>query len=353
MFKKYFIAFFIGSFGGWVFSLVHMPIPWTLGPLVSVSVIKLGFKREIYWSTQMRDLAMVVLGYVMGRAFTPETGQHILALLPVLLVSTLITVSLSALGGYFTSWFAGVSLSTSILGSMPGGLSQMSTISETIENADVPTITLMQTIRILAVVFSVPFLSLHGFAQQVDAVATSVDKMGVSEFSTLGIFMGVISILVYLAKYVKIPGRYIISPIVATAVLTLSGMNAPALPQSIVRIAQVCVGIRMGMSVDITSLANWKKITISSVLSIFGVLILLMGLDYFFTRIATITFLTAFIGTAPGGMTEMGLTAMMVHADLSTVVAFQLFRLLFVLLVAIPVASWWFSRPNKRFSHFI
>jgi len=48
-------------------------------------------------------------------------------------------------------------------------------------------------------------------------------------------------------------------------------------------------------------------------------------------RIAPITFLTAFISTALGGMTEMGLTAMMVHADLSTVIAFQLFRLLFVL----------------------
>jgi hypothetical protein len=43
----------------------------------------------------------------------------------------------------------------------------------------------------------------------------------------------------------------------------------------------------------------------------------------------------------------MGLTAMMVHADLSLVIAFQLFRLLFVLLIAVPLIRWWLCRTKK------
>jgi uncharacterized membrane protein AbrB (regulator of aidB expression) len=58
--------------------------------------------------------------------------------------------------------------------------------------------------------------------------------------------------------------------------------------------------------------------------------------------------LTAFIGTAPGGMAEMGITAMMVNADLSTVVAFQLSRLLFVLVIVFPLMSWLFRRKRNK-----
>ncbi|MNW03830.1 putative ammonia monooxygenase [compost metagenome] len=43
---------------------------------------------------------------------------------------------------------------------------------------------------------------------------------------------------------------------------------------------------------------------------------------------------TAFLGTAPGGMAEMGLTGAAVGADLSIIVAYQMFRLLFILFIA-------------------
>lgn len=37
-----------------------------------------------------------------------------------------------------------------------------------------------------------------------------------------------------------------------------------------------------------------------------------------------ISLVTAFLSTAPGGMAEMGLTAMLLNVDLSVIIAFQL-----------------------------
>lgn len=346
--KQYLKALSIGCIGGAVFSLIHLPLPWTLGPLVFIGVAKIGLKQEIVWPTKLRDIAMAVLGYAIGRAFTPETGHQLLSLLPSLLVVTLISVVLCLFGGVITRRYTGLSLTTSLFGSMPGGLTQMATLCENMEDADETAVTLMQTVRIITVVFLVPFVALHGISNRVDLIPPPIPVIGLRDVLTFACFAGVIALLIYLYKYVKVPGKYILPPILGTAALTLSGVHAPGLPPFIISIAQVCVGIRMGMSFNVESLENWKRTALASLFSILGVIIALFGLDTILAQVTSTSFLTAFIATAPGGMTEMGLTAMMVNADLPTVVAFQLFRLLFVFLVAIPLVSWWLRYRCKK-----
>ena len=51
-------------------------------------------------------------------------------------------------------------------------------------------------------------------------------------------------------------------------------------------------------------------------------------------------FATAFLSTAPGGLAEMGITALTVGADISTMTAYQLVRLLFIMLVFPYLAKW-------------
>jgi uncharacterized protein len=346
--KKYFIIFFLSSLGGWVFSLVHFPLPWTLGPLATVIVAKIVFKQQVYWPAKIRDSAMIVLGYVMGSPFTPQTGLHIVSQLPAMSMMTLLTIILCLLGGYITGKYLDLHLTTSLLGSMPGGLAQMAIVCEDVEGSDAAAVTLMQTVRILTTVFIVPFLVLHGLADHVDQISNVVKHAHAEEIPTLFIFATLIVGLVLFARYIRVPSPYLIAPVVGTAVLVLSGVTAPALPPIVIALAQVCVGIRMGMAVEFSSFANWKKLLIFNFISIFTVIMLFLGIDYVFAKISGNSFVTAFISTAPGGITEMGLTAMMVHADLSTVIAFQLFRLIFVLLVAVPVIRWWLCRTNNK-----
>jgi membrane AbrB-like protein len=344
---SYFFIFAAGCFGGWLFSLLHFPLPWTLGPLATVIIAKIRFKQQIYWPTKIRDIAMIVLGYVMGSPFTPRTGHHILSQLPAMIVMTLLTLLLCLLGGYIIGKYLDLHLSTSLLGSMPGGLSQMVIVCEDVEGSDAAAVTLMQTIRVITTVFFVPFLVLHGLADHVDKVSRPAFSISVAQVPTVALFAGVIIGALFLAKYVKLPSPFLIAPVVATAILVLSGIDAPVLPPVVLAAAQVCVSIKMGMAVEFSNLANWRKLIVLNFISVLIVIALFLGIDYIFAHISGTSFVTAFISTAPGGINEMGLTALMVHADLSVVIAFQLFRLLFVLLVAVPLIRWWLCRRNK------
>ncbi|RYG72527.1 hypothetical protein EU245_10000 [Lentibacillus lipolyticus] len=55
-----------------------------------------------------------------------------------------------------------------------------------------------------------------------------------------------------------------------------------------------------------------------------------------------LTYSTAFLSTAPGGMVEMGLTAAAVGGDVSVVTSYQLFRLL-VIMLFVPFFFKWLA----------
>lgn len=79
-----FKALVIGIAGGLIFNGLHIPLPWTLGPLTAIAMAQVHCKMKLVWPVQIRDAAIVLLGYVMGRTFTIETGQRILSYLPLL-----------------------------------------------------------------------------------------------------------------------------------------------------------------------------------------------------------------------------------------------------------------------------
>jgi len=347
MIIKYVTIFIAACMGGLLFTFLHFPLPWTLGPLATVMLIKLGFNRQIYWPMKIRNIGLVILGYVMGSPFTPDAGQHMVTQLPAMTILTVLTIALCLFGGYIVGKYLDLHLTTSMLGSLPGGLMQMAIVSEDVDGSDVAAVTMMQTVRVITTVFFVPFLVLHGLADHVDRISRPASNINVHQVPVLALFAVVVIGSVYVARYFKIPSPYLIAPVVATAIPVLCGIDAPVLPPVVIAVAQVCVGIRMGMAVELSNMNNWKKLVSLNFISVFMVIVSFLGIDYVFSRISNTSFITSFISTAPGGMNEMGLTALMVHADLSTVIAFQLFRLLFVLLVAVPVIKWWLCRRNK------
>lgn len=338
--RKYLFTFLIGATGGGIFSLIHAPIPWLLGSLLSICVLRLGFKRDILWSKQIRDFAMIALGYMIGRSFTPEAGHNILSLLPILALVTLVNIIVCLLASLVIWRFTETNLATSLFGSMPAGLSQVAAICEKEKDVDIGIITLMQSIRLITVIVVVPFIALHGLS---DIDRTSLpftgSQLGCHELKMLGIYFLVIIFFIFWGKRFQLSNIYIIFPIVVTAVLALTGLDAPPIPSVITITAQICVGIHIGNQINMTTLRNWKRISFFSLLNIFGIIGMFLGVDYLITKISPMSFLTAFISTAPGGMAEMGITAMMVQADVSTVATFQLFRLLFVILVTTPALS--------------
>ncbi|SDE52705.1 AbrB family transcriptional regulator [Sporomusa acidovorans] len=349
MHKQSLVIFVLAAAGGFLFSLLHLPLPWTLGPLAMAIIWKTLLGKVAYWPKKRRNMGLIVLGYMMGSPFTLSVAQQIAQQLPIMLLTTVILIALCLGTGYLAERYTSIGLANSLIGSIPGGLSQMSVICEETKGTSVSVVTLMQTVRVVTVVFTVPLLALHGIATHVTPAAMStVSHMDLSQLPILAIFLATILAFVKLAKRLHISNIYVICPVLGTALLTLSGLHAPVLPAPVISLAQIFVGIRMGLDVDFGSLANWKKISVINLFTVLMVILLLLGVSYIFSLIYPVSFVTAFISMAPGGMSEMALTAISANADFPTVVAYQLFRLLFILLVCVPVTKWLIQKKLYR-----
>ncbi len=346
MYKQSLQLFFLAVLSGYLFSLGHIPLPWTLGPLVTAAFWKCLTKKEVYWPKKFRNTGMLFLGYMMGSPFTQAVAHQVFYQLPLMLTVTLVLIMLCLGTGYIANRFVGIGTANSVIGSLPGGLSQMSIICEETDGTDVSVVTLMQTVRVITVVFTVPLLALHGISDKAAAASRLTTSISPGEIPLLAVFAVTILLLIKLCQRIHLANTYVLAPILGTALLVLAGVPAPALPFTVIALAQVVIGIRMGIDVDFSSLPNWKKIAASSLLSVLAVILLLLGFAFIISHFYAMSLVTAFISLAPGGMSEMGLIALSANADLPTVVAFQLFRLLFILIVCIPVARWWLHKQG-------
>ena len=319
--------------GGFLFYFLHIPLPWMLGPLTITLIHHALRGRETRWPAGLRNAAMIVIGYSMGRAVTVETAKQILINLPGMAAVTLLIVLFSLATGYLTHRRTGISLASGILGSIPGGLSQMILMAEEIEDADVTAVTLMQMARVLAVLFIVPFVAAHGIVHL--PAGPMVSAAAVSHYSLAALPALLMAPLgAWLAVRLKFPIPFLLGPIFATAVATLIGFQAPSLPDLPIRTAQLFFGVYLGIAVSLESLKGAGKVLRWAVGGSVALVAFTYLVGFVLTLVTPASLLTAFLSSAPGGLTEMGIVAMTLGADMAFVLSYQLFRLFGILLVA-------------------
>ncbi len=338
------ITLAVAAPAGFLFYDLRIPLPWLLGPIIATLIYN-SLTRRACWPVGLRDLALIVIGYSMGRTITLETAHQILVTLPSIFAVTLLTLTFSVALGTFTCRKTGISLASGILGSMPGGLTQMVLLTEEIKDADLNVVTLMQTIRILAVVFIVPFVATYGIAHLSGAPLPVPLNTGPSTlFSSLpGIVMAPAG--AWLAYRLRLSTPFLLGPIFGTAAAVLCGYPAAPVPPLMLGTAQIFFGIYMGLGMTLSGLRQLGKVFPYAVGGAVALVAFTFLLGFGLTFLIPATLLTAFLGTAPGGMAEMGMTALMLHADIATVLAYQLFRLFAILLALPPLLKW---RLNDR-----
>lgn len=338
--------------GGFVFHFFQVPLAWMLGSLTAVMLWSSFFKGDLYWPMELRNAGLIIVGYIMGISFTVETGQQIFRQLPAMLFSTIAIVVFSLLMGYLIFLRVGIKLPSSVIGSVPGGLSQMVVLSEEIKDADITVVTFMQTVRLLSVVFIVPFVAFHSFAGQADLAAAGrmaanhpilIENPGVLFLFAFAALAGS-----WIGVRVNLPMPFILGPLLGVIMLILLGLRGPLLPSILIIGAQLSIGTHLGLTIRPANLKDWKKLLSYTFIGSIGIVIFSFIIGYLLTYFYPISLITAFLSTAPGGMTEMGLTAVMLQADLSTVTAYQLFRVFFILFIVPPLLKWWIGTAKQE-----
>ncbi|WP_410515178.1 AbrB family transcriptional regulator [Paenibacillus sp. BR2-3] len=57
--------------GGALFMLLHLPLPWLLGPMLASLIGSNTKKRYFEWPGRFRNTGMIIVGYTIGLSLSP------------------------------------------------------------------------------------------------------------------------------------------------------------------------------------------------------------------------------------------------------------------------------------------
>lgn len=313
--------------GGWLFHILHLPLPWMLGAMVVTmlaSIIGLPLGR----SRPVRPPFAAILGVALGSAFTPqafEQGALLLLLVPAIALSTM----LSGLAGYhYLRRVAGFDLVTAYFAAMPAGIQEM-TLQGGQAGGDERRIALIHGCRIFLLVLVVT--TIYGTLFRADSQSSAMMQVAdQGTFSDWLILAGAGIIGWPAAHMLRIPNPAMIGPLIVSAAAHFSGLTAIAPPPVSIILAQVVIGSSLGSNFIGTGWTIlWQSLRHGLVLvPVFASICLLV--TAITAPLVGIEANALFLGLAPGGTPEMSLIALALHANVALVTSCQLIRILLV-----------------------
>lgn len=333
-------TFIIGLLGALVFNVIGLPMPWMLGPLVSVLSVHLFTPLELKWHSLFRNIGLVITGYTIGYAFTLEAIQGMIQYFPAMLIINIAFFALFLLISYLMSIRTKMDRATAMTCCVPGGLTQIVAFAEEQKNMDLSAVTFYHVLRILMIVVIVPFIVTSEQTNLVDNTDEGVYSIYLIGLLILCYFVGM------LFNKIKVPTGYLLGPVFLLMCFNLANINIPVMPSSLLHVAQLVIGIYIGLLLQKENIKLSKKHLFYSFFSggiliaaAFGISILLQD---------PLNFSTSFLSVVPGGLDQMGIIAASVQADVTIVTAFQLFRILFLSVLVIPFIKFMVNRWEKQ-----
>jgi len=345
-------TFMIAIIGGLLFKVVNLPIPWLLGSMFFVFIWAKFFKQKLYWPSKLRDSAMIIVGYTIGLSFTSATfvqiGQQITSMILMTLLLLLFTLVISII----ISKLSGIPFPTILIGSIPGGLSQMITLAEELEDVDITVVTFLQISRLMMIIFTVPlFIFSPLFDIHRDRSFTSTVQNFANQSDLLPnvlVFAVVCILFAILGKRINFPTAFLLGPMLATILLNLSGFKGPTLPSFILDCSQLMIGGYIGLLLKPENMKNKFKISILAICSGIVLLSFSFGLSILLTHLHSMNTVTSMLSLSPGGMDQMAIIAKEAHGDISVIMCYQLFRTLFIFIAVPYLLKFIFNRLNVR-----
>ena len=329
-------ALVAGLAGGALFAWAGLPLAWLLGAMFATTLASLsGFALEV--PPFVRLPVMVVLGVLIGASFTPDRLAGILLWIPsaALLLLYVPTVGFASL--LYLRRTAGLAPVTAYFAAAPGGLSEMVLMSER-SGADMRTVALVHTVRVLLIVSVAPFLVavLGGDGAVTRPSGTSAVDWG--ELALLGVTGGLGA---WLATRLGLPAAAFFGGMAASALVHLVGLAEGSVPGPLLAAAQIVLGASIG-----SRFRGMRASTVlRHILAGVGLTFLMFAVTFLFAAVAHLAtglpFVALTLAYVPGGVTEMGLVALALGVDPAFVATHHLVRILLVVTFAPLLLPLW------------
>lgn len=309
---------------GLAFKSLGIPLPWMIGPLILSAILFVSGIAQASVPVQTRPFGQMTVAAQVGLAFSPEALTDLIELAPLLLGSA-VASAFCALGlGVALSKMTGVRLPQAILSVFPTSPVEAAVMAERYGCDPAPVI-LSQTVRIASIVVLVP-ISIY----LIDGWPDRSGTLRVVVFDPLGhLMLALIAVAAALSfRKLRISNPYFLGPLTAVAALTASGMPLPAFPPEVLAAAQIVLGTWLGSTFRRSLFERGRELVIAAFGSSIALLIAVSAIAVSLSWVSGQDWEVLVLGAAPGGVTEMALTAKFLGIDVALVTAFQLTRIL-------------------------
>lgn len=316
---------------GWMFARMGIPLPWMIGPLVLSAALSISGLLKVTVPVKTRPFGQMTIAAQVGLAFTPAALAALLSLAPVMIGTALASAACAGMIAILVARTAGLRLSQAFLSTFPTSPVEAAIMAER-HGCDPAPVILAQTTRIAAVVILVPIavFALDGWPDRSDMMAGGgLDPVG-NGFLALLAITGAL-----LFKRLRLSNPYFLGPLTFSAAASAIGLHPTAFPVEILSLAQIVLGTWLGSTFRHDLFANQKRQLIAIMTSTLMLLAVISGIAVAIAALAGQPWEVLVLGAAPGGVTEMALTAKFLGIDLALVTAFQLTRI-FLFMPNIP-----------------
>jgi membrane AbrB-like protein len=235
----------IGVLGAIIFSLIKIPLPWLLGAIVAIAIASRFPNIPLRSPKMFSAPARAVLGITIGSAFNPTILHYlgdfissIVLILPFVLIITLCGML------YYWKWLKFDKM-TAYFSSMPGGLLEMITLAESM-GANVYKVTMTQSVRLLCIVFTLPFIIQVMSHVSLDGRVSITQPLLASDPHDMIILIFCALLGWWGALKLKIPGGTMLGPMVLGAFIYGSGIVHSRPPNEIIKLIQLILGTTVG-----------------------------------------------------------------------------------------------------------
>jgi len=337
------IAFlFIVGIAGWkLFSFLRFPSPDMLGALFFAAALGMFGIRFEFPTQEVTFVCKLVIGAFLGLKIDRGIFRELRKMmLPALLVSVWMLV-LSVTSGFLLYWVTHLPLSTALLGSTTGGISEMALLAFSLD-ADTVAVTLLQLVRVVLFLILTPFLARWVSANikggqracleddetpSDDAAFGTTDSSGVTILILVAIAGGLSG------RALGIPAGDLLGSMASVGVYNVIRGNLPRVHPTLRALARVGVGLAIAQEVTPETLTLLSEmlfpvLILAVVMILFGLLLSLI-----LYKVTDWNYSTCLLVSSPAGLTQMSIIADEVGADPLTVSVLHTVRLISVLAV--------------------
>ncbi|MFH6566263.1 AbrB family transcriptional regulator [Pseudomonas kulmbachensis] len=330
----------VGLAGGYLASLIGWPLPWMVGSLLAIILVRCLTPWQLAEIPGGRKCGQWIVGIGIGLHFTPVVMEQVLAHFWLILAGALLT-SVSSVIGVWLMRRSGEDRATAFFSSMPGGSGEMVNLGAR-NGAVLSRVAAGQSLRVLTVVLCVPV----AFKYLLGEGAPALHPAPINVYWLLLLFPAG-ALLAWIWQRLRQPNPWLFGPLLVSASASILWDLHIGLPDGSSQMGQWLIGSGLGCHFNRAFFRRAPsfigRTLLGTALTMLIASLCALGLS----ALTQLDLRSMTLGMMPGGIAEMSLTAETLQLSVPLVTALQVMRLIFVLFLAEPLFRYW-TRDHSR-----